>query len=115
MSPEQRQQQFDNNLALRKHGLNIAKHNSSLGQGKKTPQFSDITDDNYNITGSRYDGHFDHRSGRFVPAQAQQPSIHPKQLEQVRDAYARAKVKGTEDEFWELMKIYDIAPWMLEE
>ena len=27
MSPEQRQKMFDNDLALRKHGLNIQKHN----------------------------------------------------------------------------------------
>ena len=114
MPPTQRQQMFNNEMAMRKHGLEIQKYNAGLGQGKKTPRFSDVMDENYNISGSRYDGHFDHRSGQFIPAPQRQPSIHPEQLKQVRNAYQRAKVKGTEDDFWKLMEIYDIAPWMLE-
>jgi len=113
MPPKQRQKMFDNDLALRKHGLDIQKYNSGLGQGKKTPYYTTDYDDNFNESGKKFQGYFDHSSGRNVRAQPQQPSIHPEQLKQVRNAYQRAKVKGTEDSFWKLMEIYDISPLTL--
>lgn len=33
-----------------------------------TPRFSDVTDDNFNVTGSRFDGAFNKNTGEFSPA-----------------------------------------------
>lgn len=71
-NPAAQQQVFENELAVRKHGLDIQKHNDSLHpetvKNKFKGQFSDIVDDNFNVTGQRFDGSYNEATGQWLPA-----------------------------------------------
>ena len=94
--PKAQQQQFQNELAVRKHTLDIQKANAAnRPDAKYKARYSDIVDDNFNVTGSRFDGSFNEATGRFTPAgevlndyfgepssQAKQQAPQPVQLSQ---------------------------------
>ena len=120
--PVAQQQQFENELSVRRLGLDIQKRNDSLHpvpvKDKFKGQFSDIVDDNFNITGQRFDGSFNESTGEWLPAnQATAPvQLNQEQFEALNRArQLSSKSDSYTDAYLELLMALGLDPnWYLD-
>ena len=92
LSAEQQQQAFQNELAVRKHGLDIQKRNDALQKQTPVnlqPQFTTEYDENYNETGKTFAGSFNPRTGIYT--QASHTAVPPILDQPTFEALSQAK------------------------